>query len=136
MKTFLQYLATFLVFGVVVVALSTWDLGKWYKANHPHGKFEDVQGFVDYASWRVFVRKTVKDGDTFFIAYNPPKKMNEMGHAVPSGPPAYVFDSKGQLVDWSLDTGEDPEFFRKWSKGWSESSLEELKGLVPQESTL
>ena len=53
-----------------------------------------------------------------------------MGSALLSDPPANVFDSEGKLVDWSLDTGEDPAFHRKWIKGWSESSLGELEGLV------
>src|ERR1044071_6550373 len=29
---------------------------------------------------------------------------------VPSGPPRYVFDAKGNLVDWTQDDGDDPEF--------------------------
>ena len=33
---------------------------------------------------------------------------------VPSGPPAYVFDQSGRLLDWTLDMGDDPGFRRKW----------------------
>ena len=33
---------------------------------------------------------------------------------LPSGPPVYVFDSAGLLVDWSRDSGDDPEFREKW----------------------
>jgi hypothetical protein len=32
----------------------------------------------------------------------------------PSGPPVYVFDRTGQLVDWTPDTGDDEEFHRRW----------------------
>ena len=36
------------------------------------------------------------------------------GLALPSGPPAYVFDSTGRLVAWTLDSGEDPDFTSRW----------------------
>jgi hypothetical protein len=32
-----------------------------------------------------------------------------------SGPPAYVFDDTGQLVDWSADIGDDPQFDERWN---------------------
>jgi hypothetical protein len=32
----------------------------------------------------------------------------------PSGPPVYLFDASGNLVDWSADEGDDPEFHRRW----------------------
>lgn len=30
--------------------------------------------------------------------------------ALPSGPPAYVFDSSNHLVVWSCDSGDNPDF--------------------------
>lgn len=33
---------------------------------------------------------------------------------LPSGPPTYVFDSAGKLVDWTRDSGDDPVFQQKW----------------------
>jgi hypothetical protein len=32
----------------------------------------------------------------------------------PSGPPAYVFDRTGALVDYSFDTGDAPDFVDRW----------------------
>jgi hypothetical protein len=32
-----------------------------------------------------------------------------------SGPPAYVFDDRGNLVDWSVDRGDDSLYMRRWS---------------------
>lgn len=34
--------------------------------------------------------------------------------SLPSGPPAYVFDETGVLVDWTADRGDTPSFVRKW----------------------
>jgi hypothetical protein len=31
----------------------------------------------------------------------------------PSGPPIYIFDTKGQLVDWTPDEGDDGPFWRR-----------------------
>ncbi|MBI3922523.1 MAG: hypothetical protein HY318_13960 [Armatimonadetes bacterium] len=36
---------------------------------------------------------------------------------VPSGPPMYIFDSQGHLVDYTLDVGDDPRFADKWIHG-------------------
>jgi hypothetical protein len=33
----------------------------------------------------------------------------------PSGPPAAVFNSNGDLVDTTFDAGDDPDFQDKWS---------------------
>lgn len=33
----------------------------------------------------------------------------------PSGPPAYIFDETGALVDWCRDLGDNPSFARRWS---------------------
>ena len=37
--------------------------------------------------------------------------------AAPSGSSAYVFDRKGQLVDWTSDFGDDSRFAEKWVIG-------------------
>lgn len=33
-----------------------------------------------------------------------------------SGPPVYIFDNTKRLIDYTLDSGDDPEFFDKWLK--------------------
>lgn len=37
--------------------------------------------------------------------------------SLPSGPPTYIFDSTGSLIDWTSDYGEDPAFRRRWPLG-------------------
>jgi hypothetical protein len=34
--------------------------------------------------------------------------------SVPSGPPAYIFDETGLLVDWTGDRGDDAAYKSKW----------------------
>lgn len=50
-------------------------------------------------------------------------------HLMPSGPPAYVFDSSLRLVDWSSDIGDDPKFVSEWRNGYR-------RVLGPEELTL
>ena len=70
-----------------------------------------VVTFDDYLAWRSdateFVRIT-KRGREFIQAKGP-----ESG-VLASGPSGYVFDSAGRMVDWSFDTGDDPEFVGRW----------------------
>lgn len=51
----------------------------------------------------------------------------------PSGPPVYVFDRSGALVDWTPDEGDDEEFKRRWP-GFSSGRLipqDELRNWMP-----
>ena len=34
--------------------------------------------------------------------------------AVPSGAPAYVFDERGQSVEWCGDPGDSPRYRQRW----------------------
>jgi hypothetical protein len=51
--------------------------------------------------------------------------------SLPSGPPAYIFNENGVLVDWSRDVGDNPSFGNRWG-GFSNAitiSVEESKQL-------
>jgi len=52
--------------------------------------------------------------------------------SLPSGPPAYVFDDTGALVDWTSDRGDTPRFVKKWGSFSNATfiSVDEAKALV------
>ena len=52
--------------------------------------------------------------------------------SLPSGPPAYIFDETGALIDWTYDRGDTPSFVRKWGSFSNATfiSVEEAKQLV------
>lgn len=55
-------------------------------------------------------RFTVGDRSYIEVVGRPPL----IGLSLPSGPPAYVFDESGTLLDWAGDTGEATHFNEKW----------------------
>jgi len=52
-----------------------------------------------------------KDGQQYYALFG----KVDAWFALPSGPPVYVFDTNGVMVDWTSDSGEDPEFTRTWT---------------------
>jgi len=52
--------------------------------------------------------------------------------SLPSGPPVYVFDESGTLVDWAADLGEASEFNHKWGSLTNATpiTVENAKALV------
>ena len=62
-----------------------------------------------------YVYEAKRDGGTFyeftgFSLAAPPLL------AVPSSPPAYIYDSYGHFVDWCSDPGDQPEHYKKWPR--------------------
>lgn len=86
-------------------------------------------GSIVYHNWRVEPRGVVTITD-FYVRYGDPpivekfliqfqtyyKIIGEIPAplAFPKGPPHYVFDSRGYLVDWTPEIDLDPEFASQW----------------------
>ena len=56
------------------------------------------------------IRELEKQGSVFYMVegQSPPS------YVLASGPPVYVFDSKGHLVEWISDSGDQPSRMDKW----------------------
>jgi hypothetical protein len=54
----------------------------------------------------------VRDGTNYVAVYGPIRAKL----ALPSGLPVYVFDADGNMVDWTLDSGDDGRFQKAWSR--------------------
>ena len=70
-----------------------------------------VQNLEQFLEWQTRLRRAeLQDvgGRTFVVMHGP------LAGLVPSGPPVYVFDSTGRLVDWTTDSGDDPRFQDQW----------------------
>ena len=49
-----------------------------------------------------------------------------------SGPPGYVFDEKGSLIDWTTDSGDDSKYQHKWHRfpEWRPARAEEVSRFI------
>jgi hypothetical protein len=104
---------------------------RWSRINNPKGKFTNVTEYLSVGRQPSRIGRIEKDGETFFIAYSP----MDSWLALPSGPAAYVFDKDGRMIDWSRDTGEDPDFGRKWLHSkQAEITIDEFGKLASQPS--
>ena len=72
---------------------------------------DSVNTFEDYLSWRPRTEEifelTLNEGD-YLLVFGPERGI------MASVPSAYIFDERGILFDWTVDSGDDPEFLRRW----------------------
>lgn len=99
------------------VALILLAMAAWIGCEVYHARSSNGNGIATYADYRTSLptpraaRQLKKDGTEYFAFFGPVSAPL----ALTSGSPAYIFDAKGRLVDWTLDTGGDPRFSSAWS---------------------
>ncbi|MDY3561048.1 hypothetical protein R5W23_002307 [Gemmata sp. JC673] len=79
-----------------------------YREVHPHGQtlrehLAAMPAPVDY--------RLIERNGTEYLAVRGPMPPTL---AFASGPPVYVFDRAGMRTDYTHDSGDDPEFHRRW----------------------
>ena len=122
-----------LTLGVVAVAFLGSGL-RWVWINRPMGKFSTVSEYLGSGRTPKNVSSLSTNGSTFFIAYG---RMDDCWLAIPSGPPAYVFDESGRLVAWCQDVGDSDSFDIQWPwRQQKKSSVEELRKIGLAETNL
>jgi hypothetical protein len=57
---------------------------------------------------------------------------------ISSGPPCYVFDARGGLIDWTADMGDDSRFVKRWphSLKREEISVEHARELFQKKPSI
>ena len=72
----------------------------------PQCTIEQLSARVGLGRWQ----KCQRNGSVFYLAEGqlPP------GFVLASGPPVYVFDSEGMLVEWFDDSGDEPSGLATW----------------------
>lgn len=116
-----------LVLGVTVYCIVNGvRIGRYYPRIAPTER-EDINAL----SRRVYLARILEcthNGLTYYLAEGevPPD------YVLASGPPVYVFDSRGKLVEWIRDSGDEPSSMSKWNASPSkeislESALRSIK---------
>lgn len=97
--------------GIVSVLIGVWihHLHRWCESVQPGGSTlaEVLAKLPDPVAGRAFTQ----DGHQYLALLGPVQTYPKF----PSGPPVYIFDSTGQLIDWTADEGDDEAFRSRWS---------------------
>lgn len=118
-----------IVFVLPLIALLVSDI-RWNYVNSPRGNFTNVTEYLAWGRPPMRVMRIEKEGSAFYVAYGP---VDDTWLRFPSGPPGYVFDASGKLIDWSSDTGDDAGFQLEWrDRPHEEVSIEHLRRIGPQ----
>ena len=120
-----------IVVGLLVCLLAAWIYTekKGAKAVRPPAGVTNLIAFLEARPQSAEIRKFVHNEKVHLEVIGEPF---QSALSVPSGPPAYIFNESGALVDWCRDLGDQPSFVAKWG-GFSNAtpiSVEEAKQLV------
>ncbi len=101
--------ATF-VFLVLLLALTGYfaAVHAYYNRVSPRG--DGIQQLAGRIGIRT-VRKCERNGDVYYLATG----QRTPYYVLASGPPIYVFDSRGDFVEWIRDSGDQPKAMSKWT---------------------
>ncbi len=121
------------IVGAIVILGGVALIGSWFYSERSYARrvrpdgISDLRGFLARHSEVDRAFKIQRGENQYFVA----TLRVSSGMALPSGPPAYVFDATGRLVDWSADTGEDPRYLTAWPPDqMHQIDLGELKRIV------
>ncbi len=93
------------------VAIHIIAIDQWANLNSPKGKFSTFSEYLASQRPPQRVAMVVTPDATNYVAYG---SLAGSRLAVPSGPPAYVFDASGSLIYYSVDIGDDSSFHQRW----------------------
>ena len=102
--------------GVVscVLALVVWLILSAREEKHlkPPPSVQSIQDFLQQMPPPTRVQKFSFGGASYYEVWG------QSGGSIrlPSGPPSYIFDAKGRLVDWTYDRGDAGDYLRKWGR--------------------
>ena len=88
------------VLGIAIIAMRVQDHGLREGVSPPWS----VRTLEDFRKWRPQYEQAVRleyEGTTYFLVFG------ERARILASGPSSYLFDARGNLIGWTLDTGDD-----------------------------
>lgn len=105
-----ELVMTLLLFAAL---LATWYLSEVnYARRIAPGEISTIPDYFARFGDPQAVRLVLSEGRTYYEfvgAVKPP-----LSFALPSSPPAYIFDQHGNFITWSSDPGDDPRHRQGW----------------------
>lgn len=105
-----QLLLILLTFAGLLVAWYASEIG--YARRISPQDIVTIEDFFDQFGEPRAVRIVQSEGKSFYEFSG--LQRAPLSFAIPSTPPAYIFDEEGRFVTWSKDPGDDPRHRRKW----------------------
>jgi hypothetical protein len=108
LKTIVGIFAVCLSLGIWSVASERYYVG----IKRPEGILTVEDYFLRFGE-PSFVRMVERDGQSYY-EFNGFVDPPWWCLAVPSGPPAYIFDERGKFIEWCADPGDGAPYRRRW----------------------
>jgi hypothetical protein len=100
-----------IIAGVCAIGMGAffWNSFRIYSQHRPPDTVQTMQEFLAVMSHPEYVYELRCNGQRYIELVGPMSKW-----VFPSGPPTYIFDEQHQLIDWTYDNGEDPDYTNTW----------------------
>ena len=112
--------------GLIVVSALVARAYRWYSPD-PTAPPSQVTSISEFIEWQ-------HETDWYQFEHNGSEFVAVRTVALQwaSGPPEYIFDRSGELVDWSRDLADDTKYSRKWRNrsDWRRMSSAEMRAFV------
>jgi hypothetical protein len=109
----LPLLTVILILGCFIGVPAVFFYGKWrlVKEVTPPKNGKSLEAFLETRPRVMEIRQLKVRGENFFLILG---NYSTFVFDTSSGPPAYIFNNSGTLVDWTADSGDDPAFEKRW----------------------
>ena len=93
------------------VLIAIWFSGEFYGASKCRPK-ENAKTLPEFLQSMPLATKfcLLQVSNTQFLEV----RTRRPGWGMSSGPPAYIFNKSGDLIDWTSDRGDAPEYQKRW----------------------
>ncbi|MGI8481363.1 MAG: hypothetical protein ACR2H1_05475 [Limisphaerales bacterium] len=103
-------------YGAILLLPASWIGSEFlYAARIRPGSIRTVAAHFQRFGEPRFVYEVQHDGSTFYEFTGFTRTQLPL-LAVPSSPPAYIYDADGKLVDWCSDPGDQPKHRQTWPR--------------------
>ena len=102
---------------VLILIMFGWkvhDEWKYAAVNKRHADLKTLSAFIENGVEHDKLYTFSQNGETYLFWAKPLTSRSRGIMCIPSGPACYIFDSSGDMVDYSLDIGDNPRFQDKW----------------------
>ena len=118
--------------AVVVCLLAIWVYAEMRAARAvlPPAGGTNLVGFLEARAETSRVRKFIRDGKLHLEIIGRQPVVSPL--SLPSGPPVYILDGNGTLIDWCGDIGDNSSFDKRWGGLGDATTItaEEAKRLI------